>query len=120
MGLLSAAMALIWNGASFLVVRFLLGATETGFFPGIILFLTLLVPSGVSRSHGWPLHGRDPDFDGHRRPGIWADPWHGRDLGTQGLAMAIYLRRSADRSARSCRDILPYRWSRGGELAPGR
>jgi hypothetical protein len=29
-GCLSAAMALIWNGASFLVVRFLLGATETG------------------------------------------------------------------------------------------
>ena len=34
-GLLSAAMSLIWNEASFLVVRFLLGAAEAGFFPGI-------------------------------------------------------------------------------------
>jgi MFS transporter, ACS family, tartrate transporter len=44
-GLLSAAMALIWNGASFLVVRFLLGAAEAGFFPGIILFLTYWFPA---------------------------------------------------------------------------
>jgi len=50
-GLLSAVMALIWNEASFLIVRFLLGAAEAGFFPGIILFLTYLVPCGVS---GWP------------------------------------------------------------------
>src|SRR3954468_15998441 len=44
-GLLSAAMALIWNEASFLVVRFLLGAAEAGFFPGIILFLTYWFPA---------------------------------------------------------------------------
>ena len=44
-GLLSAAMALIWNEWSFLVVRFLLGAAEAGFFPGIILFLTYWFPS---------------------------------------------------------------------------
>ena len=45
LSLLSAAMALIWNGWSFLVVRFLLGAAEAGFFPGIILFLTYWFPS---------------------------------------------------------------------------
>jgi MFS transporter, ACS family, tartrate transporter len=44
-GLLSAAMALVWNEASFLVVRFLLGAAEAGFFPGIILFLTYWFPA---------------------------------------------------------------------------
>jgi ACS family tartrate transporter-like MFS transporter len=44
-GVLSACMALIWNEASFLVVRFLLGAAEAGFFPGIILFLTYWFPS---------------------------------------------------------------------------
>src|ERR1700747_2573904 len=44
-GLLSAGMALIWNEASFLVMRFLLGAAEAGFFPGIILFLTYWFPS---------------------------------------------------------------------------
>ena len=44
-GLLSAAMSLIWSEASFLVVRFLLGAAEAGFFPGIILFLTYWFPA---------------------------------------------------------------------------
>jgi D-galactonate transporter len=44
-GLLSAGMALVWNEASFLVIRFLLGAAEAGFFPGIILFLTYWFPS---------------------------------------------------------------------------
>ena len=44
-GLLSAGMSLIWNEASFLVVRFLLGAAEAGFFPGIILFLTYWFPA---------------------------------------------------------------------------
>jgi len=44
-GLLSVGMALIWNAASFLVVRFLLGAAEAGFFPGIMLFLTYWFPS---------------------------------------------------------------------------
>src|ERR1700741_4025398 len=44
-GLLSSAMALIWNETSFLVVRFLLGAAEAGFFPGIILFLTYWFPA---------------------------------------------------------------------------
>jgi MFS transporter, ACS family, tartrate transporter len=44
-GLLSAGMALIQNEWSFLVVRFLLGAAEAGFFPGIILFLTYWFPA---------------------------------------------------------------------------
>jgi MFS transporter, ACS family, tartrate transporter len=44
-GLLSACMALIWSDTSFLVLRFLLGVAEAGFFPGIILFLTYWFPS---------------------------------------------------------------------------
>jgi ACS family tartrate transporter-like MFS transporter len=43
-------MALVWNESSFLVIRFLLGAAEAGFFPGIILFLTYWFPvSGPRR-----------------------------------------------------------------------
>jgi ACS family tartrate transporter-like MFS transporter len=38
-GLLSALTALSWNDTSFLVFRFLLGAGEAGFFPGILFFL---------------------------------------------------------------------------------
>jgi ACS family tartrate transporter-like MFS transporter len=39
-GLVSAAMALVWNEPSFYLARFLLGAAEAGFFPGVVLYLT--------------------------------------------------------------------------------
>jgi ACS family tartrate transporter-like MFS transporter len=44
-GLVSAAMAFVSGPISFLVVRFLLGAAEAGFFPGIILYLTYWFPA---------------------------------------------------------------------------
>jgi D-galactonate transporter len=44
-GILSGAMAFIWDSTSFYVVRFLLGVAEAGFFPGIILFLTYWFPA---------------------------------------------------------------------------
>jgi MFS transporter, ACS family, tartrate transporter len=44
-GLVSAAFALIGGPTSFLVLRFLLGAAEAGFFPGVILFLTYWYPA---------------------------------------------------------------------------
>jgi MFS family permease len=44
-GVLSALMAFIWNEWTFLGLRFLLGAAEAGFFPGIILYLTYWFPS---------------------------------------------------------------------------
>jgi ACS family tartrate transporter-like MFS transporter len=43
-GALSAAMALVQGPVSFYVVRFLLGAAEAGFFPGMILYLTYWFP----------------------------------------------------------------------------
>ncbi len=43
-GVLSAATMLIESAAGFYVLRFLLGAAEAGFFPGIILFLTWWFP----------------------------------------------------------------------------
>lgn len=44
-GLVSASMAFVHNETSFYVVRFLLGAAEAGFFPGIMFFLTLYFPA---------------------------------------------------------------------------
>lgn len=44
-GIISAAFALIGGPTGFLVLRFLLGAAEAGFFPGVILYLTYWFPS---------------------------------------------------------------------------
>jgi MFS family permease len=43
-GVISASMMFIESPGSFYVLRFLLGAAEAGFFPGIILFLTWWFP----------------------------------------------------------------------------
>jgi MFS family permease len=43
-GVISASMMFIDGPASFYALRFLLGAAEAGFFPGIILFLTWWFP----------------------------------------------------------------------------
>jgi MFS transporter, ACS family, tartrate transporter len=44
-GVVSGAMALIGGPNSYLILRFLLGAAEAGFFPGVILYLTYWFPS---------------------------------------------------------------------------
>jgi MFS transporter, ACS family, tartrate transporter len=44
-GIISAAMAFVWDSTSFYVLRFLLGAAEAGFFPGIILYLSYWFPA---------------------------------------------------------------------------
>src|SRR3978361_2491675 len=43
-GILSGAMAFVWNEPSFSTTRFLFGAAEAGFFPGILYYLTLFFP----------------------------------------------------------------------------
>ena len=44
-GLLSAGTMFVSSPMSFYVIRFLLGAAEAGFFPGIILYLTYWYPA---------------------------------------------------------------------------
>ena len=44
-GLVSAMMAFVWSANSFYVMRFLLGAAEAGFFPGIIFYLSDWFPA---------------------------------------------------------------------------
>ncbi|WP_343743046.1 MFS transporter [Herbaspirillum huttiense] len=43
-GLLSAGMAFVTTAEQFYVVRFLLGAAEAGFFPGVLLYLSYWFP----------------------------------------------------------------------------
>jgi MFS transporter, ACS family, tartrate transporter len=77
-GLISASMMFIDGATSFYVLRFLLGAAEAGFFPGIILFLTWWFPerertrtvalflTAVSAAYvaGGPLSGGLLELDG--------------------------------------------------------
>ena len=44
-GLISGSMALVEGQTSFYILRFLLGAAEAGFFPGIILYLGFWFPA---------------------------------------------------------------------------
>jgi ACS family tartrate transporter-like MFS transporter len=44
-GIISGGMAFVQGTTSFYVMRFLLGAAEAGFFPGIILYLSYWFPS---------------------------------------------------------------------------
>jgi len=44
-GIVSASMAFVVGPNSFYVMRFILGAAEAGFFPGVVLFLTYWFPS---------------------------------------------------------------------------
>src|SRR5262245_5340264 len=44
-GVIAGAMALVVGPKSLYVMRFLLGAAEAGFFPGVILYLTYWFPS---------------------------------------------------------------------------
>lgn len=44
-GLISGGMAFVTGATSFYILRFLLGAAEAGFFPGIILYLSYWFPA---------------------------------------------------------------------------
>jgi MFS family permease len=57
-GLVSAANAFVQSPASFYGVRFLLGITEAGFFPGVIYYLTYWYPTSArARSVGLFYYG---------------------------------------------------------------
>jgi len=53
-GLVATAMAFTPNATVLIVLRFLLGVAEAGFFPGIILYLTFWFPAEFrARAVGW-------------------------------------------------------------------
>ena len=113
-GLVSAAFALIGGPISFLVLRFLLGAAEAGFFPGVILYITYWYPAHYRADHRRHLHGGDSRRRPDRLADLRRDPlhgWHARagrlavDLparGRAGRAAGHRLIHLADRSAGAC------------------
>ncbi len=49
-GLVSIGLAFVHSGPSYMLMRFLLGAAEAGFFPGVVLYLTFWLPASVRGS----------------------------------------------------------------------
>lgn len=49
-GLVSLATAFVHGPAAYIVLRFLLGSAEAGFYPGVILYLTFWLPASVRSS----------------------------------------------------------------------
>ncbi|MGH9616288.1 MAG: MFS transporter, partial [Acidobacteriaceae bacterium] len=47
MGLVSAGFIFVHSSTPYMVMRFLLGAAESGFFPGVVLYLTFWLPASV-------------------------------------------------------------------------
>ena len=53
-GIVAACFVFVQGPTSFYVLRFLLGVTEAGFFPGVILYLTYWIPARhLSRARGY-------------------------------------------------------------------
>jgi len=86
-GIISASMSTVHSVTSFYILRFLLGATEAGFFPGVIFYLRgwfpPAVPAGIlamfmtagpiSGVIGGPISGALLDWD--RRGGLAGWQW---------------------------------------------
>jgi MFS transporter, ACS family, tartrate transporter len=86
-GIISSSMLLVHSAGSFYTLRFLLGATEAGFFPGVIFYLRgwfpPTVPAGIialfmtagplSGVLGGPISGALLDWD--RRAGLAGWQW---------------------------------------------
>src|SRR5437870_4772028 len=57
-GAISVAMMFVRTTATFYMLRFLLGAAEAGFFPGVVYYLSHWYPEGRSEEHTSELQSR--------------------------------------------------------------
>jgi sugar phosphate permease len=79
-GIVAACFTFVQGPTSFYVLRFLLGVTEAGFFPGVILFLTYWIPARhLSRARGY-------FYMGIAIAGILGNPLSGGLLELNGVA----------------------------------
>ena len=88
-GLISSCMMFVSSVPMFYALRFLLGAAEAGFFPGIILYLTYWYPAERAAHHHL-LHDGGAHVRPDRRTDLGLDhehlPWRPRPVG---LAVAV-------------------------------
>ena len=115
---------------TFYVLRFLLGAAEAGFFPGVILYLTFWFPARPAGAGGRAVHDRDRGLERGRLAAVGRDPAiRGRRRRAARVAMAVrdrgaavdrarvaVPRRAARRPAQ--RALAERRAARAGDRAP--
>ncbi len=78
-GIVATCFMFVQGPTSFYILRFLLGVTEAGFFPGVILFLTYWIPARhLSRARGY-------FYMGIALAGILGNPLSGSLLELDGL-----------------------------------
>ena len=88
-GLISGAMAFVQGPISFYVLRFLLGAAEAGFFPGIILYLSYWFPARHRAGDGH-VYGSSTNIYCPGIADIRCVADHGWHYGPTGLAVVIH------------------------------
>jgi hypothetical protein len=118
-GVLAGAMALVTGPRSLYLVRFLLGAAEAGFFPGVILYLTYWFPrstvpgsSGCSR---WRFRSR-----ASRIADLGSAARNRRMVRAAWLAVDVHPRSCAGRPVRPGVPVRPQRPAGRRALARGR
>ena len=89
-GILSGCMAFVSGETGFYIVRFLLGAAEAGFFPGIIFYLTLWFPGVLPGPHHRHVHGRHSAIGGDRRAAVRRPAVSRRRPRPQGMAVDLH------------------------------
>ena len=115
-GLILGGIAFIEGATSFYVLRFLLGAAEAGFFPGIILYLSYWFPAR-KRAAVSLLHGGRADLGGARLAPVRRPAGDGRRPRPQGLAVDVPPRGRSRGDPWRRRAVLHDRPSREGDVA---
>ena len=107
-GLVACAMAFVHTPRQFFWLRFLLGAAEAGFFPGVVVYLSHWFRVEDRARAFALLHAGGPDLERRRRAGLRAPAR--RPLGRPGrLALAVPARGAPGDRARRGDDLLPDR-----------
>ena len=118
-GIVAAATAFVWDGASLVVARILLGVGEAGFFPGVIYLISCWFPErdraramsifmlGIVGASviGGPLSGATLELDGVL--GLEGWQWLFLVQGLPAVAMGFYVLRELPSSPAEARWLAP-------------
>lgn len=88
-GVVSMAFMFLKGVTMFYVMRFLLGAAEAGFFPGVLLYLTYWYPA-KERAQTIALFAVGGCGGGGGFSDLWSIAEYGWASGLEGLAMALF------------------------------